>query len=226
MKKIIISLNILLVLSCNSQSVTLSETELNLTTEIGLKQETAKEIKALSKGDFKFSNGNTDREFLFENFENLKQYGSALPKAVTINVDRHKVYTILKKYRDPLKSEGILIYVSDQNYGYEDDVITIIKSNNKFEALLFEATNAVNYDIYTPEIIETLQKWDSLYGIEIYGVGFDFVDGHFNKLPDNIKPFAEEMYRFCPDIVDQGTGSIEELIKELKKTKSLLLWWD
>lgn len=34
------------------------------------------------------------------------------------------------------------------------------------------------------------------------------------------------MYEFCPDIVEQGTESIEELVEEIKKTKKLFLWWD
>ncbi|MDQ0230125.1 hypothetical protein J2S19_001377 [Metabacillus malikii] len=37
---------------------------------------------------------------------------------------------------------------------------------------------------------------------------------------------AHEMYDFCPDIVDQGTGSIENLIEELIETENLFLWWD
>jgi len=38
--------------------------------------------------------------------------------------------------------------------------------------------------------------------------------------------FAKEMYKVCPDIVDQGTGSIEALAEEMKKTKRLFFWWD
>ena len=47
-------------------------------------------------------------------------------------------------------------------------------------------------------------------------------------LPSNqeMQSFAQEMYEFCPDIVEQGTGSIEELIEEIKETKKLALWWD
>ena len=37
---------------------------------------------------------------------------------------------------------------------------------------------------------------------------------------------ARRMYRFCPDIVDQGTGTVAALAKELEQTNELFLWWD
>ncbi len=38
--------------------------------------------------------------------------------------------------------------------------------------------------------------------------------------------FAEEVYEFSPDTVDQGAGSIEGLMKEIRKTNRLSLLWD
>ncbi|MGQ0423169.1 DUF4253 domain-containing protein, partial [Bacillus sp. HC-Mk] len=55
-----------------------------------------------------------------------------------------------------------------------------------------------------------------------------WVDAIFSALPtdEEMQSFAQEMYEFCPDIVEQGTESIEELVEEIKKTKKLFLWWD
>jgi hypothetical protein len=60
------------------------------------------------------------------------------------------------------------------------------------------------------------------------GAGYDWIDANFIVLltDQEMKSFAQEMYEFCPDIVEQGTGSIEELIEEIKETKKLALWWD
>jgi hypothetical protein len=37
---------------------------------------------------------------------------------------------------------------------------------------------------------------------------------------------AEEIYSMCPDVVDQGTGTVEELAREMKESKLLYFWWD
>jgi hypothetical protein len=60
------------------------------------------------------------------------------------------------------------------------------------------------------------------------GADYNWIDANFIVLPTDqeMKSFAQEMYDFCPDIVEQGSGSIEELIEEIKETKKLALWWD
>ena len=39
-------------------------------------------------------------------------------------------------------------------------------------------------------------------------------------------PFAKEVYTFCPDVVDQGVGSIEALEEAIKEMHGVWLWWD
>jgi hypothetical protein len=38
--------------------------------------------------------------------------------------------------------------------------------------------------------------------------------------------FAKEVYQFCPDVVDQGTETVEALASERKRTNRVYLWWD
>ena len=38
--------------------------------------------------------------------------------------------------------------------------------------------------------------------------------------------FVRELYPFCPDIVDQGAGSIEAAAAEMRDANALFLWWD
>ena len=38
--------------------------------------------------------------------------------------------------------------------------------------------------------------------------------------------FAREVYAFCPDVVDQGTETVEALAAEMKQENTVYLWWD
>ena len=58
------------------------------------------------------------------------------------------------------------------------------------------------------------------------GLIFDWFEAAFETPPKDYTKFAREVYAFCPDIVDQGAGSVEELAKEIERTKSVYLWWD
>lgn len=225
MKNIFLSLICLLGFnSCNEQE--LSKDELNLVNQINLDQETALNIKKNYTGNFEKSIGFADRDMLFEGIESLKDYSKNLPKAIKIKAKANDATNTIKNLSDKLKSKNLIIYKSEENYGTGDDVITILQSENKFEPLLFEGSNAVNYDINTLQIIERLKLWDSFYGIKLYGVGFDHLSGEFTTKPKNIKKFAKEMYDFCPDIVDQGVGDIDKLEKTFKDSNDFFLWWD
>lgn len=226
MKNIIISLLYLLGLSSCEQTRNLNTNEIKLIQDINLDQGTAEKIKGLSTGVFEVGKGNKDREILFEDFHDLKNYSRNLPKAIIIRAKAENTDLIVKKFKQELKDKKLIVYKSAENYGTKDDVITILQSQNKFEPLLFEATNGVNYDIDTQMIIDKLKEWNSKYGIELDGVGGDFVSGEFKNKPTDIPKFAKEMYDFCPDIVDQGVGSIKGLEKTLKDSNEFFLWWD
>jgi hypothetical protein len=45
-------------------------------------------------------------------------------------------------------------------------------------------------------------------------------------MASNLLAFAEDIYKFCPDIVEQGCGSISKLIEIIDVTGQILLWWD
>ena len=58
------------------------------------------------------------------------------------------------------------------------------------------------------------------------GVGHDKVEGRFLQSIPDAKALAKRMYKFCPDIVDQGCGTVARLVKELVRTQRFYFWWD
>ncbi len=54
----------------------------------------------------------------------------------------------------------------------------------------------------------------------------DTVEFNLDRDPPDLAAFAADLYRFCPDIVDQGVGSVEELAVSIKITGAVELWWD
>ena len=75
-------------------------------------------------------------------------------------------------------------------------------------------------------VIKRIEVWDERYGLVLIGAGFDWFEAKFKRLPPDMMVFAKEVYEFCPDVVEQGTGSIKALANEMKDGKYLYLWWD
>jgi hypothetical protein len=96
----------------------------------------------------------------------------------------------------------------------------------QFDILRLARADACNYGMDTEDIVKKLQKYDAEIGIDIFHAETDTVELDLKKLPGDLKAFAADLYEFCPDIVDQGCGTVEELERQIKKSKMVYLWWD
>ncbi len=63
-------------------------------------------------------------------------------------------------------------------------------------------------------------------GLTVIGAGLDWTEARITRPPADMLPFARAVYQFSPDVVDQGTGSVEELAKEMRRSGTVYLWWD
>jgi hypothetical protein len=99
-------------------------------------------------------------------------------------------------------------------------------ANNQFDILRIAASDAVNYGKDTEDLVRILRSWDERFGIDIYAAQSDTIQLKLKSVPKDMKAFANEVYEFCPDIVDQGVGDVEKLAAEIAATKTVFLWWD
>ena len=86
---------------------------------------------------------------------------------------------------------------------------------SQFDILHETKTNGDNYDQSNADVIARLKKWDGLYGLTIHGAEIDAVEFSLDKLPEDMKAFANEIYGFCPDTVEQGFGAMLEYADEI-----------
>ncbi|MEO8016722.1 MAG: DUF4253 domain-containing protein [Pseudomonadota bacterium] len=96
----------------------------------------------------------------------------------------------------------------------------------QFDILRIAASDAVNFDKETEDLIKVLKTWDVAFGIDILRAQTDRIVLHLKSMPIDMKKFTADVYEFCPDIVDQGTGSIDKLQTEITTTRTVFLWWD
>ena len=104
--------------------------------------------------------------------------------------------------------------------------IVIIKSKDKLDILRTSKSDGINYDITNELVVSKIREWDKLYGVDIWQAESDTIQMKFETLPKDLNAFSKEVYKFCPDIVDQGSGDINHISQYLKDTKQVYLWWD
>jgi hypothetical protein len=81
-----------------------------------------------------------------------------------------------------------------------------------------------------PEVhICLLRAWSETYDLKLVCLDTDTLELEVGRPPTTRKDalrLAGEQYRYCSDIVEQGTGTIEQLAAGLLKGRSWYFWWD
>lgn len=132
------------------------------------------------------------------------------------------------RYQEDMQNLGLYIFVADQNFGIDNDPdkVAIVHAQDQFEVLRRRQTDGINYDIDNDSVISIIRTFDAKYELTLTGAGLDWCQFTIGKEPSDWDAMAEEVYEVCPDVVDQGTGTVEDLASELKENKTLYLWWD
>ena len=177
--------------------------DIDLLTE--LKKETKSELKQLPK---------------------INEYAEVLDEfydGIHSKCDEEKGKEIVKKLKNKFKNKGYLIFLFS---GENDFSVAVIKGKDELEILSYRRTDGINYGYENEDIIKKISEWKDKYGISVIGCGRDWLEVKFNKLPSNLDAFANEVYEFCPDSVDQGVGEVENLKLIIKEMNGVWLWWD
>ncbi len=79
-----------------------------------------------------------------------------------------------------------------------------------------------------PDVVAWFRALDAEFPFTLWGAGRDFVDIEFNR-PLNATEahaLAQRIFRFCPDTVHQGAGSLAKLAQHVESTRRVFFWWD
>ena len=145
----------------------------------------------------------------------------------SFDVPEARIEAILFKAHTNFLAKGCYLFRYDQsfNIGGQPDKVGLLPTTDKYAVIAAMQTDGANADLYTADIIKWLKELEAEQSFVLTGVGFDYLEGNFTAPLKDPKGLAKRMYKFCPDIVDQGVGTVEKLAKELQKGR-LYFWWD
>jgi len=145
---------------------------------------------------------------------------------ISVDVPEERSGQVLSRLRARLKPLNYMAFVVAMNASLGRDTIGVIKGTDQFEIVRIMQTNGEEYDILNEDVVARLKDWEKTFSFDIIGADNDWVEIEFKTLPKDLFLFAEEVYDFCPDAVDQGPGSVSGLVKDMQATRRLFLWWD
>ncbi len=106
------------------------------------------------------------------------------------------------------------------------DSVGIVSTTDPAEIVRIRGTSGGNYDIDNDSVVVLVSDWSRRLGFRIQGAGDDWVEGALPADHVNFDSLAVTLNAVCPDVVTQGTGSVEDLARELQSSHMLYCWWD
>lgn len=149
-----------------------------------------------------------------------------LPGAVGFRIASAQVNASLAKWHRAYEARGAAVMRFESNFGYAPDGVLVLPITDQFEVVRAIGTDGVNWGILNRGILRWLRRLYRDQPFVLTGAGIDFVEGYFREPVRDPVVLARRFYRFCPDVVDLGTGSVAALAKELRATNALYCWWD
>jgi hypothetical protein len=87
---------------------------------------------------------------------------------------------------------------------------------------------AVNNDVLGDDHATVLRRWAGAWQAEVLGLGSDVLTLRVHTppvTPEQALAAAAEAYLYCPDAVDQGTGTLDALAEQMTQP-AWQFWWD
>jgi hypothetical protein len=214
MNKLILTIAIVSALTSCGQKASLSDKEKGICTAISFDVDIAESLRQQTKQPI-------------EQIPAVSEYGEILETkdaGLCSLVGEDGAYEFVMKEKENFRAKGYLLFQFEgddyKNY------IGVIKGQDELEIIKWRQTNGINYDLENKDIIEKLQTWKQQNDFVIVGASMDWLEFRFKTMPGDINTFAQDVYEFCPDIVEQGTGDMPTLIKEINRMHGVYLWWD
>src|SRR4051794_12026566 len=123
--------------------------------------------------------------------------------------DGHEAERVMNELSPRIAPGGYRAFWSERrapNGRKESDEVAVLKTDDPYAIVRLRRSDGGNYGITTQDIIDRLTAWRQTSEFTVVGGSSDWVALVFSGLPERICAFAEEIYQFCPDIVDEGVG--------------------
>ena len=149
-------------------------------------------------------------------------------KGVVFPEANDKSYELIFSLKDKFTAKGYSIFLLENNFNINNklDNICVLNTTDKYIILKQIGTDGINLDITNDSLISIIKSFDKKYSLELIGASGDWCEFLIHTDPKSWTQFAKEIYKVCPDVVDQGTGTIEALADAMKNTQRLYFWWD
>ncbi|MGN7785135.1 DUF4253 domain-containing protein [Niabella sp. 22666] len=158
----------------------------------------------------------------------MEDTDSVFLKGIIFPETNEKAYNVVFNLKNLMQKKGYTIFLANNNFNYEHqpDYIGVLKTKDQYKVLQQIKTDGINFNITNDSLITIIRNFDKELKLELIGAADDWCEFVIHKAPSSWLNLSQDVYKVCPDVVEQGSGSIEALANEMQRSGRLYLWWD
>ncbi|MDJ1173086.1 ankyrin repeat domain-containing protein [Roseofilum capinflatum] len=145
---------------------------------------------------------------------------------INVRVNKRKDLDV-EALQNQFMAKGCYVFASSRTlFEHLPECLTVFPTTDKYEAIAAMGTNGCNYGIGTGYVLQWLQALEAKQPFIITYIRYDSLALRFLSPLEDVEYWADEMYEFCPDLIDQGVMERDRLIECLKTSDRISFWWD
>jgi hypothetical protein len=112
---------------------------------------------------------------------------------------------------------------------YKTVMVGLVPTRTGWELPAYLRFGSYNACPSPAEHVSVLRRWCTQFDAEIVGVSYEVIELRVGSPPndrDHALALAYEQFAYCPDIVDQGVGTLDALAATLLHGTVWYFWWD
>lgn len=157
------------------------------------------------------------------------KYDSLVPGIQFKSVPDELARQIWHDFHDEVGEHGYYLYLKNLDYDKKWNVfydVAFVKTPDQFNLLKLAKTSGPNNKPGTAQIISKLKGWNSQSPFKLIVADSDRIEAVFIKFPSDTKSFCLAVDQFSPKVIDEGYGSIEDMIMDFTSKQYFWMWWD
>ena len=155
------------------------------------------------------------------------RYGTPTP-AMMVAVDSSRLESLTIAAQPLFLTRGFLLFRVNEYSIHEKPSLALWPSADQTEIVEKMQTSGANYGLTPAQVAEWLRGLERDHPFILNRIGPDYVGGRFVQplSGGDADELARRVYRFCPDVVNQGTRTVSALATEMRDRQSFYCWWD
>jgi hypothetical protein len=156
------------------------------------------------------------------------QYDSLVPGIQFKFISDELARQLWNEFHDEVSQYGYYLYLKNLDYDKKWNVyydIAIVKTHNQFDLLKLVKTSAPNNKPGNLQIISKLKEWNAQSSFQLIVADNDRIEAVFLDFPSDTKSFCMAVDSFSPNVINNGYGSLEDMIMDFTSKQYFWMWW-